>query len=113
MMAVQVQPDTSKVKAATKPMRSHGQDLPDWIRQERILPPLAGVFIADRRDTVRVQISTPELRLISVLSRITVYRHFRAKLCYCLFIAVLFLRCPSRVFQFRHAEFHLPDEIAQ
>jgi len=53
MMAVQVQPDNVKVKAAAKPVRSHGKGLTDWIRQERIPPPLAGVFILDLQHTVR------------------------------------------------------------
>src|SRR6185369_17063751 len=51
MIAVQVQPDNIKVRAATKLMQSHGQGLPDWIRQERIPPPLAGAFIVDLRHT--------------------------------------------------------------
>jgi len=38
MIAVQVQPDNIKVRAATKPMRSHGKGLAEWIRQERIPP---------------------------------------------------------------------------
>ena len=36
MIAVQVQPDEVKVKAATKPTRSHGKGLANWIGQECI-----------------------------------------------------------------------------
>src|SRR5262245_36371342 len=54
IIAVQVQPDNTKLKAATKPMRSQGKGSAFSMRQERIPPPLASVL--NPRPTILVAV---------------------------------------------------------
>src|SRR5579864_485299 len=81
-IAVQVPAENIKGRVATKAMRSHGKRLADWIRQERIPPPLAMSVIVDPRDASARGAAGASLRFIFALC-LSVWFHVSPYPLYC------------------------------